>query len=122
MKIGELNQIILFIQDMAASVAFYRDKLGLKAVYPEGDFDPARTQWVVFDTGCCKVALRVGGRKRLGDDSPKLSFRVPSVKAAREELIGRGVEMLSIRPIEAGLFISSGTDPDGNRFSVEGAL
>ena len=122
MKIGELSQVILFVQDMAASLAFYQGRLGLKVVYPEGEFDPDRTHWALLETGCCRIALRLGGHRRLGDDSPKLSFRVPSVKAAHAELTARGVAMLSIIPIEGGLFISSGSDPDGNRFSVEGGL
>ena len=54
MQIGNLIEVILYVEDMAGAVAFYRDRLGLPVVYPTIS-DYADEMWVVLSTGCCKL-------------------------------------------------------------------
>ncbi len=118
-KIGGLMEVILYVQDMNTEVWFYRDVLGLEVVEPKGVADFADIFWVVLDTGCCKLALHAGGKRRLGDDAPKIVFRVSDVPAARKELLARDVPMGIVRSPAPGVAVCDGLDPEGNRFSVE---
>ncbi|NIV32664.1 MAG: hypothetical protein GWN58_25430 [Anaerolineae bacterium] len=117
--VGELMEVILYVQNMGAQVSFYRDILGLKVKEPQGDRDWTGIHWAELDTGSCTLALHAGGQRRLGNDAPKIVFRVPDVPAARQELVRRGVSMGEVRYPAPGVQVSDGADPEGNRFSIE---
>lgn len=119
MAVGPLMEVILFVQDMARQVAFYRDVLGLKVTYPAGLEDYTGQSWVTFDTGACTLALHDGGRGRIGEDAPKIVFRVEDIHAARAELLARGVSLGEVRAAAPGVWVCDGVDPEGNRFSLE---
>ena len=85
-KIGGLMEVILYCQDMNTQVSFYRDKLALDVKEPKGVQDFAGVFWVELETGCCTLALHAGGQRRLGQDAPKIVFRVADVAATRQEL------------------------------------
>jgi len=110
-----LLQIAVKATDLDESVAFYRDKVGLKLL---GRFDPPGIAF--FDLG--------GTRLMLAGDAPPGQFylHVTGVEAARQELIGRGVafesEAIRVHEDKAGQFGASGLsdwmaffrDPAGN--------
>lgn len=59
MRLLHLSEIIVYVQDMATQVSFYRDLLGLPVLYPiQADYRDE--MWVVFDTGACKLCLHGG--------------------------------------------------------------
>lgn len=116
---GELMEVILYVQDMGAQVSFYRDLLGLEVKEPRGEGEWAGVHWVELDTGSCTLALHAGGQRRLGDDAPKIVFRVSDVPGARQELVRRGVPMGKVRSPASGVQVSDGADPEGNKFSIE---
>src|SRR3990172_393441 len=89
--VGELMEVILYVQDMNAQVAFYRDRFGLEVTYPQGVRDFSQESWVMLATGQCTLVLHGGGRRRLGEDAPKIVFRVRDIEAARRELLDQGV-------------------------------
>ena len=95
-KIGPLHEIILYVSNMIAQVSFYRDTLGLEVAYPEDLGDGSEAFWVVFNTGQCSLALHGGGEKRIGDDAPKIVFRVDEIESVREYLTSQGVPMSEI--------------------------
>ncbi len=117
--VGELMEVILYVQDMGSQVSFYRDLLGLELREPQNRGDWASVQWVELETGDCTLALHIGGKRRLGDDAPKIVFRVPDVPEARRELMSRGVSMDEVRSPAPGVQVADGVDPEGNRFSIE---
>ena len=119
MLIGKLSEVILFVENMATQAAFYRDKLGLEVVHPRGVDDLAGQFWVALDTGGCTLALHGGGKRRLGEDTPRLVFHVEDVDAAREELLQRGVAMDPVRVIGPGVRVCDGRDPEGNKVSIQ---
>jgi predicted enzyme related to lactoylglutathione lyase len=116
---GELMEVILYVQDMGAQVAFYRDLLGLKVKEPRGEGEWAGVHWAELDTGSCTLALHTGGQHRLGEDAPKIVFRVSDVPGARHELMRRGIPMGEVRSPAPGVQVSDGADPEGNKFSIE---
>lgn len=118
-KIGQLIEVILYVQDMNAQVAFYRDTLGLAVLYPRGSSDFRREMWVTLGTGQCVLALHGGGKRRFGEDAPKIVFHADDVNAAREELLAKGVKLGEVRPAAPGVWVCDGIDPEGNKFSLE---
>lgn len=117
--VGDLVQIILYVEDMNEQVSFYRDKMGFEVKVLEDEEGSGGVFWAELDTGSCTLALHGGGRRSVGEDAPEMVFRVSDIQAARAELIERGVPMGEIRSIAPGVWICSGTDPEGNRFSIE---
>lgn len=115
----DLMEVILYVEDMNAQVAFYRDKLGLPVNYPAGLDDYGDQHWVELDAGSCVLALHAGGQGRLGADAPKLVFRAEDVNAVRQELIARNVEVGEVRDDVPGKLICDGVDPEGNKFAIE---
>jgi len=117
--VGEVSAIILYVKDMHAQTLFYRDKLGLEITHPgKKQFDYSKEYWVSFNTGAASLALHAGGKGRIGEDAPKIVFRVKDVKKAREELIERGVKMGEVRNAGPDKQVCDGTDPEGNRVSI----
>ncbi len=117
--VGELMEVILYVQDMGRQVSFYRDLLGLKVKEPQGVQDLGGQYWVELDTGACTLALHAGGQRRQGPDAPKIVFRVADVPRARTELLQQGVPMGDVRSPALGVQVCDGLDPEGNKFSVE---
>ena len=118
-KIGDLMEIIIYVEDMNRQVSFYRDQLGFKVVTPQESGDYGKEFWVELDTGVCSLALHAGGKKRFGEDAPKFVFRVQDILAARMQLINQQVEMGEIRSAAPGVWVCDGADPEGNKFSIE---
>jgi catechol 2,3-dioxygenase-like lactoylglutathione lyase family enzyme len=118
-RLGDLIEVVLVVQDMQAQVAFYRDRLGLRVRAPKGATDFGQVRWVELETGACTLALHAGGRRRIGEDAPRLVFLVEDVHAARDELLRRDVPMGPVRPAAPGVWICDGTDPEGNRLTIE---
>jgi len=117
--IGDLMEVILYVQDMNAQVSFYRDKLGLTLKEPQDVTDFSEVYWVEFDTGACILALHAGGEGDFGKDAPGITFRVTDIEAARNELIQRGVAMGEVNAPAPGHLVADGRDAEGNRFSIE---
>jgi predicted enzyme related to lactoylglutathione lyase len=119
--LGELMEVILYVQDMAGQVAFYRNRMGLRVKYPQSDgaHDYSQDYWVELDTGMCTLVLHGGGKRRLGEDSPKFVFRVADIHAARGKLLSRGVALSAVRSPTPGVWVCDGKDPEGNPFSIE---
>ena len=117
--IGEIMEIILYVEDMNQQVSFYRDKMGFKVVNPRESAEYGKEFWVELDTGSCSLALHAGGKGRFGADAPKFVFRVKDILAARQHLLNQQVEMGEIRSAATGVWVCDGADPEGNNFSIE---
>ena len=118
-RIGEIMEVILYVEDMNGQVSFYRDKFGFEIKNPAGLDDYSSEFWVELDTGNCSLALHAGGKRRFGEDAPKFVFRVEDILAARQLLLDQEVEMGEIRSAAPGVWVCDGVDPEGNKFSIE---
>lgn len=124
MPLGRFDKVILYVQDMARMVAFYRDALGLPLTYPTGIAEEAlaREVWVTLALGGgYSLALHGGGQGRFGEDAPTLVFRVADIATAGAALSAAGARLAP--PFEAapGVLVAKGRDPEGNAFSLEAA-
>lgn len=117
--VGELLEVIIYVEDMNAQVAFYREKMGLKVKHPKQTEDFSEEFWVELDCGHCSLALHAGGKRRFGADAPKYVFRVDDILAERQSLIDKGVQLGEIRSPTPGVWVCDGEDPEGNKFSIE---
>lgn len=117
--IGGLLEVIVYVEDMSRQVAFYRDVMGLAIKVPQGVEDYGPASWVELDTGQCSLCLHAGGQRRFGPDAPKFVFHVSDVAEIREVLVARGVPMGPVRAAAPGVQVCDGTDPEGNKFSIE---
>jgi catechol 2,3-dioxygenase-like lactoylglutathione lyase family enzyme len=115
----ELMEVILYVKNMQAQVVYYRDKLGLRVKEPQQVEDYSAVFWVELDTGACTLVLHGGGQQRIGDDAPKVVFRVSQIEQARRTLVERGVLLGEIRSPAPGVLVCDGVDPEGNKFSIE---
>jgi predicted enzyme related to lactoylglutathione lyase len=118
MAVGPLIEVILYVSDMERAVRFYRDVLAIAGITPE-IADYSDEFWVVFDTGSCKLCLHGGGQQDRGSDAPKIVFQIDNIHAEREFLLAKGVSLEPVFSPAAGILVCNGTDPDGNRFSLE---
>jgi predicted enzyme related to lactoylglutathione lyase len=112
-------EVILYVQDMNAQIAFYRDRLGLEVKEPTGVEDFSQVYWVELDTGPCTLVLHGGGQGRIGRDAPKIVFRVADIHSARKFLLERGVKVGEPRSPAPGVWVCDGLDPEENSFSIE---
>ncbi|MGH2607110.1 MAG: VOC family protein [Anaerolineales bacterium] len=117
--VGPLIEIILYVEDMNREVHFYRDLLGLPVRYPARKADLSAEGWVTLGEGDCVLALHAGGKGRLGEDTPKIVFRVEDIHTARATLSDRGVALREIRRAAPGVWVCDGADPEGHPFSIE---
>jgi predicted enzyme related to lactoylglutathione lyase len=117
--VGEIMEVILYVEDMESQVSFYRDKLGLKVKFPTETTSFSEEIWVELDSGPSTLALHAGGKRRFGADAPKIVFRVGDILADRQELTDQEVQMGEIRSAAPGVWVSDGIDPEGNKFSIE---
>ena len=102
----ELVEVVVYVEDMARAMAFYRDTLGL-----EPDFESEH--WTTFRTGACTLALHPG------TTAPDPTFRVDDIEAEHSRLAAAGVEVTEIREPAPGRRVFDATDSEGNRFSIE---
>ncbi|MCB2214021.1 VOC family protein [bacterium] len=111
------SQVILYVNDMAAEVRFYRDRLGLPIRYPKGKTDYSKEMWVEFDGGDCSLALHGGV-----DDPPgiehEIVFTVDDIMTAWLDLSEADVDIGQVRLLETNEPFATGHDPEGHRFSI----
>jgi catechol 2,3-dioxygenase-like lactoylglutathione lyase family enzyme len=117
-----LEVVVLPVSDMERSIEFYRDQVGFNL-----DHDTVTPQMHVVQltptgSGCSIVFGDGPGMKAMEPGSMRgLQLVVPDAQAAREELIGRGVEASEITVFDerdGGTFFGF-ADPDGNTWAVQ---
>jgi lactoylglutathione lyase len=112
------DYVVLVVEDLDRSLAFYLDVLGLKLGHRSGSF-------AQLDTGATRVALytRAAMAETLGrplrapaDDAPgfELGFKVDDCAAAFRELVARGARP-AVEPVTRpwGQRTAYVCDPDG---------
>lgn len=102
------TQVILYVKDMASSLAFYRNALGLTLTYDGGD------DWRTLDAGGTSLALHSGGNGAKNSDRSGISFLVEDVSQARQECNDQNAGFGEILNPHPGVSFCETEDPDGN--------
>ena len=117
-----LEVVILPVSDIDRSIAFYRDQVGFHLDHDTKNEHMHVVQLTPNGSGCSIVFGDGPGMKAMEPGSMRgLQLVVPDAQAAREELIGHGVEASEITVFDerdGGTFFGF-ADPDGNTWAVQ---
>lgn len=114
-KLSHIGTVLLGVTDLARSVEFYRDRLGLPVIFSGGEF-------AFLDAGGIRLALR-GVRTLAPADEHRteLVFHVDDVQAACDALVARGVAFrIQPRVVSGDDYAADFRDPDGHVLSIFG--
>lgn len=123
----ELHQVALGARDLATSIRFYRDEMGLMLL---AEFDPPGLAF--FDLGSCRLLLERSESPRPG--TGVVYFRVDDIHASYRALLDRGVlfdsEPHLIYRDDQGTFGPAGSeewmaflrDPDENALAIAATI
>ena len=112
-----LNYAIVFVTDMAASVAFYRDSFNLPVRFES-------PEWTEFATEGAVLALHRSARSSAEEPGSnhagrcRPGFAVPDLDAFQEHAVARGVRCRQAPKAQFGVRIAQYLDPDGLVISV----
>jgi predicted enzyme related to lactoylglutathione lyase len=117
-----LEVVILPVSDIDASVAFYRDKVGFDLDHDTRIEQMHFVQLTPRGSGCSIVMGNLPAQSEMAPGSMRsLQLVVADAEAARQELVGRGVECSEIMVVDerdGGTFFGF-SDPDGNTWAVQ---
>ena len=117
-----LEVIVLPVSDIDRSVAFYRDQVGFHLDHDTQTEQMHVVQLTPRGSGCSIVIGDLPAQNEMAPGSMRgLQLVVSDAKAARDELLSRGVEASEIVTFDArdgGTFFGF-SDPDGNSWAVQ---
>lgn len=117
-----LEVVIVPVSDIDAAVAFYRDKVGFELDHDTQNEHMHVVQLTPRGSGCSIVFGDLPPQREMAPGSLKgVQLVVSDAKAARDELVGRGVDCTELQvfsPDDGGTFFGFG-DPDGNTWAVQ---
>ncbi len=105
------------VTDVDRARAFYTEKAGFNLDSDQQVSDELRFVQLTPPGSACSIAIGTG----LGDKPPgsaQLQLVVEDINAARDELVGRGLEVGDVQVFPWGSFVFF-QDPDGNSWSVQ---
>lgn len=115
-----LNTARVFVRDIVLARRFYADALGLKLHAQD-----AAQGYCVFNAGNCELVLESvseaapAERQALVGRVTGLSFLVPNLHVAHQDLRSRGVVFVGPPERQSwGGTVASFRDPDGNQFQL----
>jgi catechol 2,3-dioxygenase-like lactoylglutathione lyase family enzyme len=117
-----LEVVILPVSDIDAAIAFYRDKVGFVLDHDTTNEHMHVVQLTPRGSGCSIVFGDLPPQREMAPGSMRgLQLVVSDARAARRELLDRGVEASDIMVFDerdGGTFFGF-ADPDGNTWSVQ---
>ena len=115
-RLSKVGFVMLGVKDVAASLPFYRDTLGLTVKW-------AREDLVFLDAGGVTLVLRPAPSPGEPPASlhTEIVFEVEDIDAAHRSLAARGVEFrVAPRVVTPGKLAADFRDADGHVFSIFG--
>src|SRR3954465_8168373 len=117
-----LEVVVLPVSDIDASIAFYRDKVGFELDHDTRNEHMHVVQLTPRGSGCSIVFGDLPAQREMTPGSIRgLQLVVADGRAARQELVDRGVECSEIMVFDerdGGTFFGF-SDPDGNSWAVQ---
>jgi catechol 2,3-dioxygenase-like lactoylglutathione lyase family enzyme len=113
----KLELVAVPVSDVDRAKAFY-EQVGFHADHDHRISDEVRFVQLTPPGSACSIALGVGVTDATPGSVVGLQLTVPSAAQAREELLGRGIEVGEVQSFPWGEFVFF-ADPDGNRWSVQ---
>jgi catechol 2,3-dioxygenase-like lactoylglutathione lyase family enzyme len=117
-----LEVVLVPVRDIDRAIEFYRDRVGFHLDFDTKNEHLHIAQLTPPGSGCSIVVGDLPSHREMAPGSIKgLQLCVADAHAAREELVGRGVECSEIQVIDPrdGGTIFGFADPDGNTWAVQ---
>jgi predicted enzyme related to lactoylglutathione lyase len=114
----KLEPIQVPVADIDRAKAFYTEKAGFNADQDHQVSDEVRFVQLTPPGSACSIALTSGVHEMQPDSVDGLQLVVEDADGAREELLGRGIEVGDVQEFPWGRFVFF-TDPDGNAWPVQ---
>jgi catechol 2,3-dioxygenase-like lactoylglutathione lyase family enzyme len=117
-----LEVVVLPVSDIDRSIAFYRDQVGFRLDHDTSNEHMHVVQLTPRGSGCSIVFGDLPPQRQMEPGSMKaLQLCVADARAARDELVSRGVECSEVTSFDdrdGGTFFGF-ADPDGNTWAVQ---
>jgi len=117
-----LEVVVLPVSDIDRSIAFYRDQVGFVLDHDTRTEQMHVAQLTPVGSGCSIVIGDLPAQTEMAPGSMRgLQLCVADAAAARQELLGRGIEASEITMFgerDGGTFFGF-SDPDGNTWAVQ---
>jgi predicted enzyme related to lactoylglutathione lyase len=114
----KLELIAVPVSDVDRAKDFYVEQAGFVAEHDHTVSDEIRFVQLTPPGSACSIAIGNGITEGAPGSLRGLQLVVEDVEAAREELLGRGVEVGEVEKFPWGSFVFF-SDPDGNGWSVQ---
>jgi catechol 2,3-dioxygenase-like lactoylglutathione lyase family enzyme len=115
----KLELVAVPVSDVDRAKAFYADKVGFNVDHDHNISDEMRFVQMTPIGSACSIAFGIGVVEDAAPGSVAgLQLVVDDIKAAHDELSGRGVDVSDVQEFPWGSFVFF-SDPDGNRWSVQ---
>jgi predicted enzyme related to lactoylglutathione lyase len=114
----KLELIAVPVTDVDRAKAFYTEQAGFNADHDHQVSEEIRFVQCTPPGSACSIAFGNGVTQAEPGSLEGLQLVVSDIGAAREELIGRGVEASDVSDFPWGRFVWF-TDPDGNGWAVQ---
>ncbi|MEZ5336689.1 MAG: VOC family protein [bacterium] len=119
MQIRGMARTVFIVRDFEASLAFYRDRLGLPLIgSPEAG-------WACFDVKgqqlclCAWSSAMPYEEHSLGNSPDQLLLLVDDIEQARDELLSSGLDVRPVQRMSDSVRIAEFRDPDGRYLGLE---
>jgi predicted enzyme related to lactoylglutathione lyase len=114
----KLELVAVPVSDVDRAKAFYTDKAGFNADHDRTVSDEIRFVQLTPPGSACSIAIGKGVTDAPPGSVQGMQLVVSDIHAAREELVGRGVDVSEVQEFPWGSFVYF-ADPDGNAWSVQ---
>jgi catechol 2,3-dioxygenase-like lactoylglutathione lyase family enzyme len=117
----KLELVAIPVSDVDRAKTFYTEQVGFNADHDHRVSDEIRFVQVTPPGSACSIAFGTGIIDTSPGSAQGLQLVVPDIRAARAELVERGVEVSDVQVFDWGSFVFF-RDPDGNGWSVQELL
>lgn len=117
-----LEVVVLPVSDLDRAIEFYRDKIGFALDHHTVNEHMTIAQLTPRGSGCSIVIGTLPSQQEMAPGSMRgLQLVVSDAYAAREELLGRGVDVSDVTVFDErdGGTLFGFADPDGNTWTVQ---
>jgi catechol 2,3-dioxygenase-like lactoylglutathione lyase family enzyme len=114
----KLELVAVPVSDVDRAKAFYTEKIGFHADFDQQVSEDLRFVQLTPPGSACSIVMGVGITTMQPGSIEGLLMVVSDVKAVREELVKRGVDVSEIDVQPWGSFVYF-RDPDGNSWSLQ---
>jgi predicted enzyme related to lactoylglutathione lyase len=114
----KLELIAVPVSDVDRAKAFYTEQVGFVADHDHRVNEDVRFVQLTPPGSACSIAIGQGITSAAPGSVEGLQLVVADTGRAREELLGRGVEVSEVKEFPWGSFVWF-SDPDGNGWAVQ---